>query len=160
MLVNSTFHISLKMCMSVDDDNQYSEWGNKWLTKFSPLMTFLCQNGRTSTKYKVNISKNDFNKRVDSIHITINCKWKFKCVTACIYLSSFQICGLLTIAKSQPIKSNIKRGAQVELKLKKCRQMKNDNSKIVMFKNSRTCWNKRSKCKGWYLIFIKAIPSS
>jgi hypothetical protein len=35
---------------------------NKWLSKFSPLMTFLCPNGRNTAKYKVNISKNDFNK--------------------------------------------------------------------------------------------------
>lgn len=45
------------------------------------------------------------------------------------------------------IKSKLKGELKVELKLKTRMQMKNDNSKIVMFKNSITCWNKRSKCK-------------
>ncbi len=60
--------------MSVDDGNKQSERGNKWLIKFSPLMTFLCQNGRKSTKYKVNISRNDFNKEwiPYASHSTVN----------------------------------------------------------------------------------------
>ncbi len=38
-----------------------------------------------------------------------------------------------------------KKGLKVELNFEKCNQMKNDNSKIFILKDSRTCWDEKWK---------------
>jgi hypothetical protein len=68
-------------------------------------------------------------------------------------LNSFDSYALLTI-----VKFKLKLGyLKMELKLEKRCQMKCANSKVLIFKDSRTCWTKHGKGLGSFLVFIKAI---
>ncbi len=54
-----------------------------------------------------------------------------------------------------------KKEFKVEINFEKCNQMKSDNSKFFILKDSRTCWDETWKHMGLgFLIFIKTIPKA